>query len=249
MKKVIVVVLLAVYGFAKTWDSYAIVNEGIFCFGSDSLNIVMSVEDCNGVVFEAVQKEMDVDYGIAENVESGFSRVMKYGVQIFDNKQIDSMFFFENYKGPLDECVKNAEIVFVELNDTARLLERLVDSLRTPPSWQGNAYGKKDYFIYKKDSLYSALCLYGQVSCNYVLSCQYQDDGSLNFSGIPKFKEDDERSVDVNGPYCIIKSGESLIINHEKINHQLKNSESRFFNVKGAQGKFHQRVLLFRNKK
>lgn len=82
------------------------------------------------------------------------------------------------------------------------------------------------FMVYKKDSSYYALCLLGDFpsTCDFYLSCQFQDDGTTNFESIPNV----EKIIFPAGCLVSIKPNQRSSINlPESIPYQINGSRSR----------------------
>ena len=194
MKKILfLIVLSSVQLFAETWKESNIFHGWKYnrVYFSDSIRQTL--------------KEIDHD-DFFEGISFYFQGYSDYywdpagqvNIEWIGNDIHDSIWISKYW---MDDSLLNIPVVTEEnLNlDDFRLLKMdsthrfeissIMDRrIKVPGDTVRLRFFKSLYFVYKKDSSYYAYCVVATadpVNCDFLLSCIYQNDGTLNFGDIP----------------------------------------------------------------
>ena len=197
MKVVIpfLIVLSCVQLFAETWKESNIFHGWENRFSSQKVYFSNSTEQTLKAVDYEVEIQNPYFVFFFDNLPGG-ARFLS--IQNDDNESNDSIWISKYW---MEDSLLNTPVVAEEnLNlDDFRLLkmdsthrfeissimdERIEIPFETVRLQRFNSI----YFVYKKDTSYYAYCLAvtgAPIGCDFILSCVFQNDGTLNFGEIP----------------------------------------------------------------
>ncbi|MCF0216111.1 MAG: hypothetical protein HUK21_06520 [Fibrobacteraceae bacterium] len=194
MNKIFLLIFLAAaFLWSKSWDNFVVLENGKhYFFGNDSIEIAKENISQHNLYFYAYSQCHEVD-DFPENNFFSIARhlaIIKKTPNVIDDSiwlpsptentnevenfitkgsfSKDFFSFFDISKGTFFEFPNsNLDFSFLESSDSLF------------------KYILVDFFVYKKESKYKALCYILSTPQSSALYCRYQNDGSWNFEGGP----------------------------------------------------------------
>lgn len=196
MKKILFLIALSsVLLFAETWKESGMFHGWENRFSSQKVYFSNSTEQTLKAVDYEVEIQNPYFVFFFDNLPGG-ARFLS--IQNDDNESNDSIWISKYW---MDDSLVNASVVaeknlnlgdfrLLKIDSTQSFkLSSIMDRrIKVPGDTVRLRFFKSLYFVYKKDSSYYAYCVVATadpINCDFLLSCIYQNDGTLNFGDIP----------------------------------------------------------------
>ena len=196
MNKILLIILLAfIFSQARFWDSYTSMDcETSYTFSQDSLVQIKSAQNNQNALLsiKCIESGYDDIIPITDSVgniinwEEKHISVIGYSVHFYNElKQAEDSLWARHLN------FFNTEETF-DTTDAKNYILFNNDSISFDSIYNKELHSSGNFLILYKGKNYNAFChiMSGLCTGKYSISCQYQDEGSLNFDPISQIPSD-----------------------------------------------------------